>query len=323
MTNKSSEAVRSSHRRVGGTSVSSSNRHVIHPILLVLMLVALVSHAVAASDRFVIFGDLQDVSPKGRERDSLLIRRINAVAPAFSVFIGDIKGGNGDCSDNLYERMRVIFDAHNAPLVYTPGDNEWTDCWRSQAGGYDANERKASVIARFTAAGQSLGREVMPLQQQEDQRENARWRWRGIVFATLHMTGSNNNLQQREDAIVEHVDREAKNSKWLKETFADASDARAIVLFFHANPKWKAKWWEPTGFDRFRSSLTEFAKAFDRPIVVAHGDTHTFRIDKPLRAVPNMTRIEVFGPPQRGAIIVDVVPDAPELFQFTPIFIDG
>ncbi len=121
-----------------------------------------------------------------------------------------------------------------------------------------------------------------------------------------------------QDVIADHLEREAHNAKWLQETFADAGDAHAIVLFGHANPKWEARWWEPTGFDRFRGSLAELAKAYERPIVVAHGATHTFRIDKPFRAAPNVTRVEVFGPPQRGAMIVALEPDAPELFQFTP-----
>lgn len=276
-----------------------------------------------AGERFVVFADLQDPSPEGRERDLELVARINEIKPAFSVFLGDIKGGGSDCSDQLYNRMRLIFDQHQHPLVFTPGDNEWTDCWRPEAGGYDTNERKAAVVERFTASGKSLGRLTMPLQQQRGQRENARWRWQGIVFATLHVTGSNNNLQQRQDAITEHLARDSRNNLWLAETFAEAGDARAVVLLFHANPKWEAQWWEPTGFDRFRASLTRHARQFGRPVLVAHGDTHTFRIDKPLPAVPNLTRVEVFGPPQRGAVVVEVDPDAPEQLQFAPLLLDG
>ena len=282
-------------------------------------MIALVSAAPAAADRFVVFGDLQDASTEGRARDAMLIERINALDPAFSVFIGDIKGGSGDCSDELYDRMRSVFDLHRRPLIYTPGDNEWTDCWRAEAGGHDAGERKAAVVERLTSVGRSLGRETIPLEQQEGQRENARWRWNGIVFATLHMPGSNNNLQQREDAIAEHLERESRNAAWLAETFAAADGARAVVLFFHANPRWDANWWEPTGFDRFRARLEELAGQFAGPVLVAHGDTHTFRVDKPLRAASNVTRLEVFGPPRRGAIIVDVDSGAPELLRFAPL----
>ncbi|MEL7013993.1 MAG: hypothetical protein AAFO72_12020 [Pseudomonadota bacterium] len=291
-------------------------------VMLALVGWAMLSAPVAASDRFVIFGDLQDVSPEGRARDSVLIDRINAIAPAFSVFIGDIKGGGAPCSDALMAQMRGIFDRHEAPLVYTPGDNEWTDCWRTPAGGYAPNERKTAVVDLFTAPGSSIGQDSMPLIQQEGQRENARWQWRDVVFATLHMTGSNNNFQQREDAIAEHQAREALNEVWLDQAFDAAAEAPALVLFFHGNPQWEAGWWNPTGFDRFRAQLSERAATFESPILVAHGDTHTFRIDKPFRGAPRMTRVEVFGSPQRGAVIVDIDPESPEVFRFSPLLLD-
>lgn len=269
-----------------------------------------------AQDRFVVFGDLQDSSAEGRAGDAALIERINEIAPDFSIFVGDIKEGGSACTDAVSDAMRAVFDGHVAPLIFTPGDNEWTDCWREPAGGYDPEERKAAIVDRFTAPGESIGQRRMAMEQQAGQPENARWRWNDVVFATLHMTGSNNNLQQSAGAIAEHLARDALNAVWLEETVAAASNARGLFLAIHANPKWDAPWWEPTGFDRFREQLAEAAARVPGPIVVAHGDTHTFRIDKPFRAAPDVTRVEVFGPPQRGAVIVEVVPDAPEVFRF-------
>lgn len=286
------------------------------------LMVVLFAASAATAERFVVFGDLQDSSPDGRQRDVELIERINEIAPVFSVYIGDIKEGGSECTDELFARMRVVFDHHEKPLIFTPGDNEWTDCWRASAGGFDATERKDAVVSLFTASGESLGQETLQLEQQEGQRENARWRWNDIVFVTLHMTGSNNNLQQRDDAIAEHRERDALNAKWLDESVAAASDSAGLFLFLHANPKWNAPWWEPTGFDRFRAQLAEVAASFSGPIVVAHGDTHSFRIDKPFSAAPRVTRVEVFGPPQRGAVIVDVAPESPEVFRFTPFLLD-
>lgn len=285
-------------------------------------LVALLSSSAAATERFVVFGDLQDSSPAGRERDTALIGQINGVEPAFSVYIGDIKGGSTACTDEVFDNMRSVFDRHADPLIYTPGDNEWTDCWREPAGQFDPIERKHAVVSMFTARGESIGQRTLRLEQQPGQRENARWHWNGIVFATLHMTGSNNNLQQRDGAIAEHLDRDALNEIWLEETVAAAADAVAMVLFFHANPQWDAEWWQPTGFDRFREQLAEAAASFPGPILVAHGDTHTFRTDRPFADAPQMTRVEVFGPPQRGAVVVYVDPDGPELFRFVPLLLD-
>ncbi|MEM9814047.1 MAG: hypothetical protein AAF913_15415, partial [Pseudomonadota bacterium] len=66
----------------------------------------------------------------------------------------------------------------------------------------------------------------------------------------------------------------------------------------------------------------EVAADVPGPIVVAHGDTHTFRIDTPFRGAPRMLRVEVFGPPQRGAVIVEVDPSSPEVFRFAPLLLD-
>ena len=280
---------------------------------------------IQASDRFIVFGDIQDSRPEGRQRDKHLIEQINALEPAFSVFIGDFKGGGERCSDALMDDMSSIFAAHLAPLVYTPGDNEWTDCWQTPAGAFDPIERKQAVVAQFTRDGLSLGKHPMPLSQQEGQRENAYWQWNGLALLTLHITGSNNNLRQDKAAAREHFARQEKNRLWLEASFdkAQQADAAAVVLFIHANPQWEAAWWNPTGFDDFRALLAERAQAFGRPVLVVHGDSHTFRIDKPLKKVANVTRLEVFGSPQRGAVIVAVDRTLPELFLFSPVLLDA
>ena len=293
-----------------------------YELCLAALVFGMAASSAEANDRFVVFGDLQESTEEGRQRDAALIDRINAINPEFSVFIGDIKGGSTPCSDEAFDAMRAVFDHHTRPLIYTPGDNEWTDCWREPAGSYDASERKERVVSMFTVPGQSIGQQTLPLEQQEGQQENARWQWNGVVFATLHMTGSNNNFQQRDGAIAEHMQRDALNAEWLAETASAAADAAGLFLFIHANPQWDAGWWQPTGFDRFRQQLIDVAAEFPGQLAVAHGDTHTFRIDKPFDGAPRMTRVEVFGSPQRGAVIVDVDPDSAEVFRFTPLLLD-
>jgi len=49
---------------------------------------------------------------------------------AFSIFDGDLKaGGDGPCSDSLYTTAIAGFNTLERPLVWLPGDNDWTDCW--------------------------------------------------------------------------------------------------------------------------------------------------------------------------------------------------
>src|SRR5690348_6541540 len=66
------------------------------------------------------------------------VRQIDA-APGVgaTVHLGDIKDGESRCDDAYYARIARLFARFADPLVYTPGDNEWTDCHRPDDGGYN------------------------------------------------------------------------------------------------------------------------------------------------------------------------------------------
>jgi hypothetical protein len=58
-----------------------------------------------------------------------LIADMNAQRLAFSVHDGDLKqGSNSPCDAALYERSLRYFNSLEAPAMFTPGDNDWTDC---------------------------------------------------------------------------------------------------------------------------------------------------------------------------------------------------
>ena len=138
------------------------------------------------------------------------------------------------CSDARYRRVRARLDRLPHPVVYTPGDNEWTDCWEEGSGGYAPRERLARLREVFFARpGRSLGGRPMELVSQAGGEggaelgdggagdgssaaagegdlggtvggdaggavpglpENARW-WRGgVLAATVHLVGSSNGL---------------------------------------------------------------------------------------------------------------------------------
>ena len=52
------------------------------------------------------------------------------------------------------------------PLIYTPGDNEWTDC--RPISKYDPNERLDRLRQLFFAAPRSLGQRSRALTRQSD-----------------------------------------------------------------------------------------------------------------------------------------------------------
>ena len=67
--------------------------------------------------------------------------------------------------------------------------------------------------------------------------------------------------------------------------------------------------------------LVHESLAFAGPVVLAVGDTHIFRVDKPLyqadgTLVENFTRVETFGSPDVHWVRVTVDPREREVFSF-------
>jgi hypothetical protein len=70
-------------------------------------------------------------------------------------------------------------------------------------------------------------------------------------------------------------------------------------------------------------------ESYDKPVAFLHGDTHLFRIDKPLyskktnRLFDNFTRVETFGNPDTHWVLVTVDPGNAQLFRFEAKIIQG
>jgi len=301
----------------------------------------------AAPFSFVAIGDM----PYG-ERDIVypkyksLIGAINAGNPDFTIHVGDFKSGQSNCSNDEFQHQFEFMNTFQSALVYTPGDNEWTDCHRKNNGPFDPIERLAMIREMFFAEPQSLGMKPMKLERQSELMpdvktpdgkryvENARWSKNGILFATAHIVGSNNNFEPRDvKAIAEFQARDVANIAWIKDAFAQAnrSGAAALVLAIQANPFVIST---PSavfpGHSGFATSIGEtfvpLARDFTKPVLLVHGDTHLFKIDRPFKKSPtdwieNITRLEVFGEFQMHAVQVTVDPArGPDLWSFRPIF---
>jgi hypothetical protein len=313
------------------------------PLLLPLML-ALSSAARAEPFRFVAFGDMPYCRTADAEtcrnevaRVDALVDDINATAPAFSIFLGDTKAGGEACTDAvILDRTANWMDRVAGPLVYTPGDNEWTDCWQPRAGGFDPIERLGLLRARFFSAPVSLGRTPMPLVRQADAAgphrlyvENARWERTGVTFLTAHVVGSDNNRPRGPDngqppgAAQEYPARNAANLAWIADGFAAAAAAgsRAMVVTIQADLYYRDRcgrgWFE--GHLDTRAALAEGAKRFGRPVLLLHGDSHAWLHDRPVPEASNLTRVMVPGDGDTRAVVVSVDPAAAEPFGFTLI----
>ena len=266
-----------------------------------------------------------------------LFEELNAENLAFVAHDGDIKSGSCACTNDVYAREYNRFEDSRNPLVYTPGDNEWTDCHRPpnpSSEEADPLNRLDLVRSTFFTTDESLGRKTIPLaRQSEEYPENARWSRGGVAFATLHLVGSNNNrpFPLPDGTVVgneaEYEARNAANLEWLAETFdeARANDSVGVMLVMQANI-FEEDTNEPSGFAEFKAALEEEVAAYDRPVVLVHGDTHTFRIDKPTissgQPLPNFTRVETFGSPNVHWVRASIDTRNPEVFSFRPEIIE-
>ena len=75
------------------------------------------------------------------------------------------------------------------------------------------------------------------------------------------------------------------------------------------------------GYDDFLAALIDETRGFAGQVVLVHGDTHYFKVDKPLldqaHLIPNFTRLETFGSPNVHWVRVSVDPASREVFSST------
>ena len=303
-----------------------------------------------------LIGD-QQYNPESDAKFPHIMDEVNRSNLAFVVHVGDFKGGAAPpCDDSLFKQRKQQFDASKHPFIYTPGDNDWTDCHESKTAPYDPMERLVKLREIFFQGNQSLGQRKLTVKRQSDDpqfskfRENVRWTQGNVLFITLHMVGSNNNLGRVPEADAEYRERNAANLAWLREAFdlARREGNRAVVIFTQANPRFEfgvpprrggllgigTPPKRASGFTEFISVLEPEVLSFGKPVLLMHGDTHYFRVDKPLfrtgeagpgnfgRQIENFTRVETFGFPEAHWVRVIVDLKDPHLFTFKEQIVD-
>jgi hypothetical protein len=293
---------------------------------------------------FAITGDLGYFPQEEPGVDHVLADLNRDASLAFVVHVGDLSSPRFACTDELWAKRLAQFRASAHPFVYTPGDNEWTDCHEPTIRGADPLARLARLRTVFFAGDRTLGQRAFALTRQSRSadpvlakyRENARWDLGGVTFLTLHVPGGNNGLGRTPEGDAEYSERNQANLAWLRQGFehARAGNSRAIVILQQANvfpefPPFPDTAKNPSGYADLRRELQKETIAFGKPVVLAHGDSHFFRVDKPLspRPVPgvavapaleNFTRVETFGSPYHHWVHVTVDPSDPNVFTFRP-----
>lgn len=304
-----------------------------------LALSTLLGLSPAASAKPVSFGLFGDTPYTRWERAQLpdMMAEMDGEDLAFVVHDGDIKDGGSVCSDEVLRDMLGVFQASRHPLIYVPGDNEWTDCHRKSNGSYDPVERLDKLRALFFASDKSLGQKTLTLKRQSRDpafaryRENVRWEAGGALFVGLNVPGSQNNFHgstRSGGPVPEFTQRSAANRVWLAQAFAHARAKKlaGVLIVIQGNPGFEAlsagKTWP--GYRDFLNQLRDETVAFGKPVVLVHGDSHWQKIDQPLldaagqELVKNFTRVETFGFPFMGWVKATVDAADPQVFQFSP-----
>ncbi len=307
---------------------------------------------------FALWGDLPYAKNGDDPKLPALIHSMNSAHLAFTVFDGDTKDGSSVCTDELIGAQAIErFNRVKAPTVYVHGDNEWTDCHRLNNGGYNALERLDFIRRTLFSKEESFGQRKMMLEHQDSvttpYSENTRWFHKGVVFVGLNIPGSNNNkvnggaclssksVRTQADCDAdnaEYADRNAHNIAWLQASFQIAKQRHAagLMVVMQADPGFDLPETETVnertlpdynGYTAFLNALAAETQAFDGQVALVHGDTHFFKIDKPLFSqadmLKNFTRVETFGSPNVHWVKVTVDPSSKNVFHFEPVIVPG
>lgn len=290
-----------------------------------------------------LIGDMPYHESRARELDELIEDVNEDDTVELVLHAGDIKASNERCDDDLLARRFEQFQTFKRPLIYTPGDNEWTNCHVDRSGNFLPTERLDHLRELFfsdphTSTGQQPI-DVIPQSATpgyEKFVENAFFVREGVVFGTIHVVGSKNNLdpwhgidpldsydKPRPDRLAEFLERNEAGLAWLNRIFDEAVtlDAPGVFIMIHADPRFdKYRANNPRrDFENFLDHLVRRALGYDKPVLLAHGDGHEYIVDKPLVTpkgdeVINVTRVQTFGSSLVHWVKVTVSHKDPALF---------
>jgi len=282
------------------------------------------------------------------------------------IHVGDIHSGSQPCTGaglnpppatakpTYDQEIFNIFQKFNDPFVYTPGDNEWTDCHKTKEGASGAPLNELAYVRQlfFPVPGFTIGGVQMPVTSQAlafdksdpaDAQfvENVMWQQSNVAFVTLNVPGSNNDGLPwsggtgspflNEPARVQEVtQRNAANLRWLKYAFtqAKAKKAAAMVIAIQADM------WDPAahapngdglnGYDEFVKALADLALAFGGPVLLLNGDTHLYETDRPLDPTDRTGCVDTTGLTGcTGGAYLSTFHTAPAVPNLTRITVQG
>lgn len=296
-------------------------------LIRALIFILLAVPALADPLRIVALGDM----PYGDPAEvyppyEALIEKVNETPTALVIHVGDTKAGSWPCTDRILAEQRAFMNRFRAPVLYTPGDNEWTDCHRKKAGNYSPFDRLKLIRKTYFSEATTLGRPIPVIR--DSRPEQARLKMAGVMFVTVHVTGSENGRGlvpfMRGDTFEE---RTKGAIAWLKDSFAAAKGSEAVVIALHADmfrkhdfKRKKQKWRKSSAFRDIGKALVKAAADYGKPVLLIFGDSHEYRLFQPVTdKAPNLVAMEVYGAPDMHAVEVLIEPSARMPFNFAKI----
>ncbi len=285
-------------------------------LTIVVSLAAVPSTTIAADGlRFMVFGDAPYTGPQKEVLKNTVAPAIRNAESSFLIHVGDFMAGKESCTVVLIQaRFEQLMDLRPGRVFYTPGDNEWTDCDRPYLEP-PSSELESLDFLRSLILSRPLNLpDDWHYANQEEQGfpENARWTQGNVMFATVHIVGTNNGreeiLKDDVETTLDLVDaRDQANRAWLEAAFdaARESDSGAVVIATQADVTKRAGSAPCSdylrircdAFGAFQDQLLRHAAGFDKPVLLVHGDTNPFCLDETFGGdtAPKLWRLNALG----------------------------
>ena len=233
------------------------------------------------------------------------------------IHVGDIHSGSEPCTRAYDLAVYGLWSIVQKPLIYTPGDNEWSDCTKVKEEPGSDNDNPTThpnlplenlgLIRQifFARPGWTLGENPMHVISQAqvyDHKfptdsqfvENVMWQQGKTVFVTLDIPGGSNNdadpwyaaehLPASPAEAIEMQQRTDADVRWLARAFRMADDANNLVIVGQSDM------WDTTdspshqtNYEPIVQAMASDTLAFGKPVLYLNGDSHLYRSDDPLQ----------------------------------------
>jgi hypothetical protein len=234
-----------------------------------------------------------------------------------TIHVGDIHSGSEPCTRAYDLSVFGLWSVFQKPLVYTPGDNEWSDCTKVKEEPGSDNDNPTThpnlplenlgLIRQifFARPGWTLGQDPMHVISQAqvyDHKyptdsqfvENVMWQQGKSVFVTVNIPGGSNNdadpwyaaekIPASPAQAIEMQQRTDADVRWLDRAFKIAQEDANSVVIIGQSDMWDTTdaASHQTNYEPIVAAMASDTLNFGKPVLYLNGDSHIFRSDDPL-----------------------------------------